>query len=60
MWFLNDMTIKSKERSETEIISICKDNDIKVGNGWCKNKWLGRVISDLDYTKLMSTLANES
>ena len=56
MWFLNDITIKEKGRSESEILSICKDNDIKVSNGWHKRKWLGRIISDIDYPKLMRAL----
>ncbi len=59
MWFLNDITIKSKGKSEAEIMKICHDNNIKVGNGWHKTKWLGRIISDKDYQILMGVLANE-
>ena len=58
-WFLNDITIKNKGKSEAEIMRICHDNRIKVGNAWHKTKWLGRVISDKDYPILMSVLANE-
>ena len=59
MWFINDVTIKSKGRTEAEILSICRDNGINVGNAWYKSKWLGRIISDLDYPKLMSALEND-
>ena len=56
MWFINDVTIKRFEYNEAEIILICKNNNIKVGNGWYKRKWLGRIISDINYPKLIELL----
>jgi hypothetical protein len=60
MWFINDTTIKKSGCSESEIVSICKDNNIRVGNACHKGKYLGRVISDVDYPILIRALANES
>jgi hypothetical protein len=57
MWFINDITIKEKGESEMCILEICKDNNIKVGNAWHKSKWLGKIISDVDYLILMRALA---
>ena len=59
MWFLNDITIKEKGYSESEIIKLCEKINIKIGNAWCNNKWLGRIISDDDYPILLNALANE-
>lgn len=59
MWFINDVTIKKLEHSETKVLQVCSEKNIKVGNAWHKAKWLGRIISDKDYQILMSALANE-
>jgi hypothetical protein len=59
MWFLNDVTIKKLEHSETRVLQVCSEKNIKVRNAWHKTKWLGRIISDEDYPVLMSALANE-
>ena len=59
MWFLNDVTIKKLEHSEKKVLQLCSEKNIKVGNAWCKTKWLGRIISDEDYPVLMRALANE-
>ena len=56
MWFINDVTIRELEPIESKVFKICSDNNIKVGNAWCKNKYLGRIISDKDYSKLMKVL----
>lgn len=56
MWFINDVTIKKLEHSEKKVLQLCSEKNIKVGNAWHKNKWLGRIISDKDYPILISAL----
>mgnify|MGYP001327139102 CR=1 FL=1 len=59
MWFINDITIKKLEPRESKVLKICSDNNIKVGNAWHKSKYLGKIISDKDYQKLMKVLEND-
>lgn len=59
MWFLNDITIQKKGFSVFYIIKLCDKNNIKIGNAWYKTKYLGRIISDDDYPKLINLLENE-
>lgn len=58
MWFINDITIKKLEPCEKKVLQLCSKKNIKVGNAWYKNKWLGRIISDEDYPILISALKN--
>ena len=36
MWFINDVTIKKLEHSETKVLQVCSEKNIKVGNAWHK------------------------
>ena len=59
MVFLNDISIREIEPSESKVLKICYKNNIKIGRAWYKNKLFGRTISDSDYLKLMELLKSK-
>jgi len=56
MWFLRDETILDKGVRESNIIKICKENNIHIGYFFCKSKYMGLGIHDKDYALLMTKI----
>ena len=56
MWFLRDETILDKGVRESNVIKICKENNIHIGYFFCEQKFMGLGIHDEAYSLLITKI----